>query len=83
LLFDYPSLESLVDYLLAQYPAQCAALGGDAAPAAATEPAPSVGQLEAAFLCGELAIDELLQLVNHSTSAHHDAAQATAGKGQS
>ncbi|WP_300239527.1 SDR family NAD(P)-dependent oxidoreductase [Pseudomonas sp.] len=83
LLFDYPSLESLVDYLLAQYPAQCAALGGDAASAAATEPAPSVGQLEAAFLCGELAIDELLQLVNHSTSAHHDAAQATAGKGQS
>ena len=83
LLFDYPSLESLVGYLLEQYPAQCARLGAGAAPPVAAMPVPSGQQLEAAFLSGELAIEELLTLVNHSTAASHGSAQATARKGHS
>ncbi len=83
LLFDYPSLESLVDYLLGQYPAQCARLGAGTARPVVPEPVAPERQLEAAFLCGELAIDELLKIVNDSATAHHGTAQATTGKGQS
>ncbi|TFF02915.1 SDR family NAD(P)-dependent oxidoreductase [Pseudomonas sp. BCA14] len=83
LLFDYSSLQSLVDYLLGQYPAQCARLGGGAAQPVVPEPPASDQRLEAAFLCGELAIDELLKIINDSTTANHGTAQATAGKGQS
>ncbi|WP_339521579.1 SDR family NAD(P)-dependent oxidoreductase [Pseudomonas sp. EL_65y_Pfl2_R96] len=83
LLFDYPSLESLVDYLLGQYPAQCARLGAGTAQPVAPEPVAPEQQLEAAFLCGELAIDELLKIVNDSAMANHGTAQATTGKVQS
>lgn len=87
LLFDYPTLDSLVGYLLDHYPTHCAGLGG--APTAPEPCAPdkpptaSVEQLEALFLAGELAIDALLNIVDDSATANHGATQATAGKGQS
>ena len=83
LLFDYPSLQALVDYLLEHYPRQCARLGASPEQAMVAPPGTSVEHLEAAFLNGELAIDELLKIVNDSVAANQGIAQAAVGKGQS